>query len=170
MSNIEILDNFLDAKIFKQIQNTFLSESFPWFYSQGINSFDDVTKDFMFNHMFLYRDEVVSNYFYNLIIPIIGNLKFNFVYRVKANAYSKKENHIYHDFHLDDCDSRFNNSKHYIALYSINTNNGFTELEGNRKIESIENRLVLFDGNIKHRSVTQTDTNLRINVNLNLAI
>jgi len=165
MSNIEVIDNFLDNKIFDKIKDTFLNKRFPWYYSPGITSDNDMIKDFMFNHIFFHSDEVLSHYFYNLIMPIIGNLKFNFLYRVKANAYPKKENHIYHDFHLDEC-----SSKHYVALYSINTNNGYTELENNKKIESIENRLVLFNGDIKHRSVTQTDTDLRINVNLNLII
>ena len=58
--------------------------------------------------------------------------------------------------------------KHQVALYSVNTNNGYTLFENGDKAPSVENQLVLFDGSLKHCSVAQTDENLRINININL--
>ena len=40
------------------------------------------------------------------------------------------------------------------------------ELEDGTKLESIENSLVVFNGDIKHRSVGQTDENIRVNINI----
>ena len=46
-----------------------------------------------------------------------------------------------HDFHLDNP----NNKDIKIAIFYINTNNGFTEFEDGNKILSEENKLVIFD-------------------------
>ena len=59
---------------------------------------------------------------------------------------------------------------HRVLLYSINTNNGCTVLdpEGeNIKIPSVANQALFFDGSIKHQAVTQTDENVRFNININ---
>ena len=51
-------------------------------------------------------------------------------------------------------------------MFSINTNDGGTILSGN-KIDSIENRVVLFDGNKPHSSSTCTNQKARFNINFN---
>ena len=58
--------------------------------------------------------------------------------------------------------------KHMVALFSINTNNGYTLFENGDKVASVENQLVLFDGSLKHCSVAQTDENIRVNININI--
>ena len=45
--------------------------------------------------------------------------------------------------------------------------NGYTLFENGDKFESKENTLLLFDGHLKHCSVAQIDSNLRINININ---
>lgn len=58
---------------------------------------------------------------------------------------------------------------HTVALYSLNNNNGFTYFEDTKeKIPSVENQLFLFDGLRRHCSVSQTDTKIRANININL--
>ena len=42
------------------------------------------------------------------------------------------------------------------------------EQDTKEKIKSLANQLIIFDGNRNHCSVAQTDTNLRINVNINI--
>jgi hypothetical protein len=49
----------------------------------------------------------------------------------------------------------------------MNTNNGYTLLETGDKIESVENRLVLFPCNILHTGITQTDTKVRVLLTFN---
>ena len=44
---------------------------------------------------------------------------------------------------------------------SQNAQNG--EINSN----SVENRVLMFDGALEHRSVTQTDENFRVNININ---
>ena len=59
------------------------------------------------------------------------------------------------------------NFNHKVLLLNLNDNNGYTEFENDHKVMSKANEAVIFDGNIKHRSVSQTDEDLRININLN---
>ena len=56
---------------------------------------------------------------------------------------------------------------HMVGLYSVNTNNGYTLFKDGTKVKSIENQMVIFDGKREHCSVAQTDTNVRVNVNIN---
>ena len=49
----------------------------------------------------------------------------------------------------------------------MNTNNGYTLLEDGTKIDSIENRLTLFPGDMLHTGISQTDTNIRVVLNFN---
>ena len=67
-----------------------------------------------------------------------------------------------HIFHKDDVNDNIN-----VALFYINTNNGYTEFEDGTIINSKRNRLVLFPCKLKHRSTTTTDTRERINININ---
>ena len=56
---------------------------------------------------------------------------------------------------------------HMVGLYSVNNNNGYTLFEDGTKVKSVENQMVIFDGSRKHCSVAQTDTNVRVNININ---
>ena len=48
----------------------------------------------------------------------------------------------------------------------MNSNNGYTSINKD-KIESIENRILLFDPSVEHNSVTCTDEKVRLNINFN---
>ena len=65
---------------------------------------------------------------------------------------------------------QINTKKHKVCLLSINTNDGYTEFENGTKFTSIENQAIVFDGGTPHRSVTQTDQNMRVNINLNFEV
>ena len=73
----------------------------------------------------------------------------------------RKENPITHKWHTDS------EILHKVALYHVNQNNGRTEFKDLGVSESEANSIVLFDGKIKHRSVTQTDAKIRVNININ---
>jgi len=67
-----------------------------------------------------------------------------------------KKHHAHQDFPF----------KHLGAIYYVNSNNGFTII-GNKKIESIENRLLMFDPSVKHQSTNCSDKRVRLNINFN---
>jgi len=53
------------------------------------------------------------------------------------------------------------------AIFYINTNNGWTNFKNGDKVESVENRLVIFDSNLEHEGVTCTDEIRRLVINFN---
>ena len=114
----------------------------------------------------MYRDGKQDSNFFPLVHPLLGRLKFNELIRIKINCYPRKEKHYQHGFHFDHPAETTDVSTYKIAIYSVNTNNGYTIFKNGDKIESKENRMVFFDGSLEHASVTQTDENLRININI----
>jgi len=157
--NYEIIDNFLDKDSFLKIKNALMSNAFPYYYTNEIsylNSKDGV----YFTHLF-YNDEFNKSMWYELIDPIVKKLKVKSLIRIKANVYTPSAKIIEHSSHID---YKF---KHTGFLYYINTNDGFTRLSKNIKIESIENRGLIFEPYIEHNSSTCTNKEGRININFN---
>ena len=56
---------------------------------------------------------------------------------------------------------------HKAAILSINTCDGYTKLEDGTKIDSVANRMLIFDGSTLHTSTNTTDQTVRININFN---
>lgn len=159
---IEVKDNFLDKETFTQIKQFMMSDEMPWFFNNEINEVNN--KDYYFTHNFIKNNKVVSILNEKLIIPLMSKIKHKNVLRAKANLFTKQSKHIQYGLHTDYP----KDWPHSTVLFSINTNNGYTEFENGQKIESVENRLLIFDGQLTHQSVGQTDTKQRINLNINI--
>ena len=80
---------------------------------------------------------------------------------MKINAYPYTEEVHEHNNHIDY------SFKHTGAIFSLNTCDGYTKLKNGRKIESVANRLLLFDSSKEHCSTTTSSTELRYNINFN---
>ena len=91
-----------------------------------------------------------------------SNDQFIFI-RIRTNLYTKKEEQVADGFHVDIPGDPNNMS----GILYLNTNNGYTLFKNNKKVESVENRLILFKGSDEHCSVAQTDTKFRVVVNIN---
>ena len=161
---MQVIPNFIENKqVQHDIKNTLTRNGgFSYFYNDHVVSENDYS-DFYFFH-FLFIDNNVpecSPMFVKILSPILGRLKFNYLMRAKVNLYTKKSEFIQTEMHIDS------EIPHMVGLYSVNTNNGYTLFEDGTKIESIENQMVIFDGSKKHCSVSQTDTNVRSNININ---
>ena len=161
---MKIIPNYLKYSIFKKIQDIVFSSYFPLYYNPNVGKKDD-NSDFMFTHIF-YENEKNNSDFTDLIIkPILEQLKPKTLLRVKLNCYTKKDKPIYTKFHKDYPIS------HKVALFSLNTCNGFTYFKSSKnKIKSIENQMLIFNGEKEHCSVNQTDQNLRLNININYIV
>ena len=158
---MKVIKNFLESKTHKTISDIVFSNKFPLFFNATTGGRND-TSDYMFSHVFYQHGEQNSVFFNDVVMPLLGKLSFSNFIRAKLNFYTKKPKHIQTAYHVD-----FPN-KHQVALYSINTNNGYTLFENGDRIKSVANQLVLFDGRLKHCSVNQTDQNVRVNININL--
>jgi len=160
--NYKIIDNALPQEEFEGIKNNILSNDFPWNLTPAVTNEQEVLlmhASFYFTHLFWikFKIEPASQMF----APLLNLMDCNALMRIKANCYPSTPEIITHDRHVDYV------FPHKGAIFYLNTNNGLTILEDKVKIESIENRLLLFDPSKPHTSTTCTDTKCRINVNFN---
>tara|TARA_A100001011_G_scaffold206631_1_gene214783 strand:- start:321 stop:797 length:477 start_codon:yes stop_codon:yes gene_type:complete len=156
---MQVIPNFIEEKnIQDHIKNILFGWMFPYYYHSSVEGSDD----YFFQHILWADDgDHMSDYFLPIMMPILGGLKYTALIRAKVNCYTKHDEFCKTGFHVDS------DGPHMVGLYSVNTNNGYTLFEDGTKIESIENQMVIFDGKTKHCSVAQTDTKLRINININ---
>ena len=152
--------NFLEQETLQNIKKEI--KGMHWFFLNFTADKNDKS-NFLFYHLIFENNKVQSNrYFNTILMPILGKLNFKYLHRAKLNLYTKKDKQIKTNYHID-CDI-----EHTVALFSLNTNNGYTEFEDGKKIKSEENNLIIFPGHLKHRSVNQTNENVRLNLNINL--
>ena len=155
----KVIDNFLPKEEFNNIKNIIMGGSFSWYYNSFVANEEDVD-NFYFTHLFFDNLKVNSNH-YEILNPILEKLEIKALIRAKGNLYSSTEQLIEHKKH---CDYDF---EHKGAIFYVNTNNGFTILEDGTKIESVENRVLMFNPNKLHNSTNCTDKQPRVNVNFN---
>jgi hypothetical protein len=94
-------------------------------------------------------------------MPLLNKINPKEILRVKANLGTRTSTHIEGGMHTDS------KMKHTTAIFYLNTNNGYTKFEDGTIVESIENRLVVFNSDLLHSGFSQTDTNIRVVLNLN---
>lgn len=160
----EIFDEYLNKDIFKSIQNVFINNyNFPWYYNEKVANIDEEfhLDRHQFTHMIFRENQGICSDFYQYIVPLIEKINTPMLMRVKANLGTRTNEHVEGGFHTD---SKLN---HKTAVFYLNTNNGYTLFENGEKVESLENRLVVFDSNIPHTGVSQTDTKVRCLLNIN---
>lgn len=164
MSDIKVINNALDVDTFDNIKNTILGCNFQWYYSDSkVTEEDKSIHNFQFSHVF-FKDNEQNSSFIKILNPIFEILKAKIFIRIKANLTTKSDKVSLFQMHTDIPD--LNNQKYKSAIFYLNTTNGQTVFE-NTKIDCIENRLVIFDGNIPHTASTHTDTKIRAVVNFN---
>jgi hypothetical protein len=163
--SFQILDNYLTKEDLKNIKNILFpqdltsKDNFQWNYQKGIVRDPDLGPtgyeeyDWMYNRS-LYSSEFRLKFdkYYHVVKPILNKLNPKKIFDIRANLLVPTPHHIYHEFHTD------RSVPHRVALFYVTTNNGFTILRDQPKINCIENRMLLFNGNIEHHSVTSTDS------------
>ena len=158
----KVIDNFLTQDNFLKVKNSILNPEFTWNLTTNVSNRNEelkITSSYYFTHIFcsgLYVDPQSC-----IFIDILSQLNVKSFIRIKANLYPSTETIMYHDIHIDY------NYPHRGAIFYLNTNNGLTILEDGTEVESIENRLLLFDPSKPHRSTTCTNDKCRVNVNFN---
>lgn len=158
---MEVINNFLPENIFKDIQSIMMGPNMSWYYQEKSTKESNTEEDFIFTHIFYGENSQPSELFQRIIHPILGRINFNYLIRARGRLMTKRDKLIPQPFHQDLP------TKHIVALFSINTNNGHTLFEDGTKQYSKENTLLLFDGELKHATVPQTDKSVRININFN---
>ena len=158
---MQVIDNFLDDKQFDTLQSELTSWHFPWYYEKGRVTKEDGLPSLSHN---FYHSNTIKSHWYETIRPIIEKNNMLAVRRIKANfdyAHDKPSRLTLHT----DAIVGFEGLK--TGIFYVNTNNGKTYFEDGNIVDSVANRMLIFDGKIKHGTITHTDTNTRIIINFN---
>ena len=163
--NVKIIDGFLSRSDHYLIQSTMLGENFNWSYVPYVAyanlEIDSELDNFYFVHEF-YNDHRPKSDHFDIVNPILKKLSASAVIRIKANLHARTNTLVSFPYHTDA-----KGTGCYTAIYYVNTNDGYTEFENGRKIESVENRLLIFDENLSHRGTSCTDQKIRCLINFN---
>ena len=159
---IDVHNQFLsEEELYTLKKNIFGNEYFPWYYSNyKVIPGDNIVQ---FTHIF-YENNSINSQCYNFLEPILNKINPSAIRRIKANLNYREKNFKAFDFHTDFTEN-FENQK--TAIFYLNTNNGHTVFESGEKINSVENRMIIFPGNLKHTGTTHTDTSIRCLINFN---
>ena len=156
---IEIIDNFLPEEEFKSIQSLMMGGQFNWYYCKGRSTEDDGL--FLLIHMFFQPELGANSKHINIWNTFMNKVEAKKCTRIKANLTFKTPTIEPGPFHRDYADIK-------TAIFYINTNNGYTEFESGVRVSSVENRVCIFDSNLKHQGTTHTEgDHQRIVVNFN---
>jgi|TARA_Y100000052_G_C2906267_1_gene59774 hypothetical protein len=171
MNDIEIIDNFLDFPNFKELQTKFLRPDMIWYYCDKVVGDSDYSQihqmcDELDNYQMvhtMYNGYAPRSECFEWVIPIIFHPKIQCksICRIKANLNLRTKERVVHGFHTDftfECKT---------AIFYVNTNNGSTLFANGQEVESVENRMVLFNSQLEHTGTTSTDTKNRIVINFN---
>jgi len=168
----KVIDNFLDEEYFDSLVTLFTDKEntgnnlMPWFFISSISypkkhkKWVVEDKLFYMSHMFYDGNQTTSNHF-DKLFPILEKLEVKCLLRIKANLYPNTEILHEHPMHIDY------DFLHTGAILSLNTCDGYTKLKNGTKINSIANRVLLFDSSKEHCSTTTTNVSARINININ---
>ena len=164
----KIIDNFLPEEEHKLIENTLTNDPlFPWFLNSDKSSdgelmeIDDLN-NYQFTHTFYDKKIINSTYCNNLTLLFDSVLQTLSILRIKANLTIRTEELVRYGWHVD-----FDSNKHKTAIYYVNTNNGKTIFKNDLEVDSVANRLVIFNGDMIHTGTSCTDKKFRCVINLN---
>jgi len=165
----QIIDNFLSLDDFETLEKEF--KCIFWQLNQYVadvnekQEFKDSNWNWYLTHI-IYDQNVPLSQHYSLVHNLFGS-KFNDLdifktwIRIKVNLYPSTLEVNEHQPHTDYDYSQKS------AVFSLNTCDGFTKMHDGTKIESIKNRLVLFDSSLPHNSSTTSNSKFRMNINFN---
>lgn len=153
----QVIDDFVNVDYFEKIQEHFLGGSIPWTFQNGVVVPND--GKYQFIHL-MYTEYAPRSPYFEFVEPIFRDLGAASIIRCKANLLPRGNEIVQNDFHTD-----YNNC--VTAILYVNSNNGYTLFKNGDKIESVANRLVVFDSNLEHTGTNCTDEPCRVVINFN---
>ena len=96
--------------------------------------------------------------------PFIDRINAIRFIRVKANLTTMTNEIVKYGWHVDTKECPY---KYRTAVYYVNSNNGKTIFKNGQEIDSVANRMVIFDGDLVHTGTSCTDEKVRCVINFN---
>ena len=168
----QIIDNFLPEEEFNNIYNLLMGTGMLWNYSDAVDYEGDDEDRFKFAHTFFHSPQGFISPLSDVVKPFVKELKSEILIGIRANLTFKAKNNNENRFHYDHSYAGASLSDgtliSYTAIYYVNTNNGYTLFEdGNFKVDSVANRMVIFDSSKLHKAIDCTDEKTRVLINFN---
>jgi len=156
---MNINKNFLPKNIFDKLKNTVMSYYFPWYFNNGVSTYNDDFFQFTFSFIKDGKEQCWGEWM-DIMRPVLENIKHKKINRVKANLLTKTNKIIQHDYHTDQ-------EKGTTGILYLNNCNGYTIFKNGKKIISEENKYIEFDSTLEHAGTSCTDEKRRIVINFN---
>ena len=172
--DIRVKDNFLNDRDFWFLKDLFFNEQTIYYPHWQIADDDEVKVEGDYDDWFLvhpvYNDHVIlSTAFEDVKIKLINAIKefekinFTVLTRIKVNMYPHTNEVKEHMMHRDATHT----NRLRGAIFCLNTCDGYTGFSDGTKIDSVENRLILFDSLEPHHSTSTSNSQVRVNINVN---
>ena len=158
----QIIDDVLPSEQFEQLSKIVRSLNYGFVpFVSSLNDEDNYANWYFVDHLYNH-DKPLSSY-YNTVINIIDKYipDLHSLVRIKANFFPWTHKVYEHSKHVD-YDFTVKS-----ALISINTCNGYTRLDSDTTVDSIANRMLIFDSSKPHNSTTTSNAKGRFNLNIN---
>ena len=180
-----IKDNFLNKSEYNDLHNFILgtgetvngyTQQFPWFFNSPKVLGSDMDYNFQFVHNVIQNGKIDSPVTFEVLKPLLNKLKPKGLIRIKLNLTTKTSKIIKYPLHRDinvkyekDID-QLKKDNYKVAIFYMNSNNGYTYFENKKKVKSVANRLLKFDNIMNHSGTTCTDENQRVVININYEV
>ena len=169
----QVIDNFLPEEYFNDLHDLMIGKKMIWNWNDVVDYRGGTKNQFQLTHTFFLHSEGFISPLSHLIKPFADLLKVGVYVRIKANLNPKSEENcregkFHYDHELVGSKLPDGTLTSYTAIYYVNTNNGYTLFkDGNFKVDSVANRLVIFDSSKLHKAVSCTDEKTRVVINFN---
>jgi hypothetical protein len=157
---MNIYKNFLNKEKLKSFKLELFNKEFPWYYRDKQTNKKNNT--FYFTHCFMKDQKIHSDWYETFIKPIVEKIEATNILEIRANLVVNTGKKQKSGYHVD-----FPYLKNKTAILYMNTCNGYTMFKNKKKVTSEENKMIIFDGQLEHQGVSQTDTKRRIVINFN---
>ena len=169
--DIKVIDDFLPTNEFSKLESILMGRDFPWYFIDIINyEWSEKEKNdlrsFQFVHLLLGVSYENYSDYTRMIVDMFGDRLNAFMFmRIKANLNINSDKIEAYDWHTDYYSDWSEKSKS--AVFYVNSNDGYTEFEDGKTVNSIANRMILFRSDRLHRGVSQLDAQVRCVINFN---
>jgi len=175
---IKVIDNLLTPSYLKELQNHFLSQNCEWYYNDnltGDDSYQNIGSFGLVNklHWHGYFSGTQTSFLTKaLVFSALDEVEKLLrspqeILRVRADMTLYNPSNYRHEVHTDFED------EHMTAIFYLNTSDGNTVIfdrKGEKllkEVEPVENRLVIFDGLLKHTGHSPSKHKSRALINMN---
>lgn len=178
---MNIVDNFLSKSEYDKLYNCIFgkinyTQQFPWFFNSEKVIGSGLDYNFQFVHNVIADGKIESPLVLEVLKPLLNKLKPKGLIRIKLNLTTKTHKLIKYPLHRDinikdekDIE-QLKKDNYKVAIFYMNSNNGYTYFEDGKKVKSVANRLLKFDNIMKHSGTTCTDENQRVVININYEV